>query len=198
MQHLNADVLAAIRVINTGPDPDLHAPLEICIIPLDLMLEPHPKLLMFHMQMSPEPGDLIEYGGYTTKALADKCKLLSNSRTTVAGHLERWFDNLKLEPRKRIIPLAYDWVPDRIILERWLGRETFDRIFSPKHRDLHTCALFINDMMDVRCEPIRHAKTPFSYIAAMYKVDQLMKHTCASDCLTLAKTYKRMLQAGCE
>lgn len=116
-------------------------------------------------------------------------------RDKVAHYLKQWFKEMKLDEKKRIVPLSHNYARDMVFLERWLSEE-YPEIFSYNHRDIQTAALFMNDVCASRAEPVRHAKTDFSYIANNYKVEQLTKHNAASDCLTLAKVYKRMLQEG--
>src|SRR5688572_4310889 len=61
MQHLNSNVMCALDIKTTGPDPDRHHIVELCILPLDYMLEPHKELLLCHLRIQPPDIADVDY-----------------------------------------------------------------------------------------------------------------------------------------
>jgi hypothetical protein len=195
MQHLNENILCAIKCELTGPDPERHELIEVCVIPLDHMLRIHAEIPAFNMRMRPQNVNEIDF---------DKCRLSRSEiadvilrgfeRDKVADLFIHWYNSIEQKERKRIIPLAHGWPRERALLVNWLGYDIFADIFSEDYRDTLVASHYVNDRQCVKAEPCVFNKQNLSWLAKKLSVAQLHIGTATSDCLTIAEVYKRMLQ----
>lgn len=194
MNHLNGNLLCAIDTETSGFDPDMHGILEICILPLNSNIEPHEHFPLFHMRMKPDEGEELDEDAIRVNKI-DLARMLLEGypRDNVSDYLMNWFSCLGLPGNKKIIPLAANWPFDRMMIERWLGRESFESIFHPWYRDVQPVANYLNDCADVRVEPVPFPKVNLGYLCNILKVENLQAHTALSDCLATAKIYKRLM-----
>jgi hypothetical protein len=196
MQHLNSNVLCGLKTELTGPDPLMHELIEVALVPLDHKLELHGTFPLFNMRMRPQvtdPSDNFRSCRLSRSEIADAC-LRAFDRDKVADLLLYWFQSMDLPPKKRIIPLTWNFPMERQILINWLGYETYAEIFSEDHRDLMVAAHFLNDRLCCKGEPVMFAKQNLTWLARICNVEQLEKGTATSDAFLMAETYKRMLQ----
>lgn len=194
MNHINGNLLCAVDIETTGLDIDNHGILEIAVLPLNGMLEPHEHFHLFHMRMKPEDGEDFDLDAMriTGKDLCD-VKLNGFDRETVADYFLRWFESLGLAKNKRIMPLAANWPFDREWIARWIGRESMDYLFDPRYRDVQTASLFLNDCADIRCEEVPFPKVNLKYLASQLKVNNPYAHSALGDAITTAAIYKKMM-----
>lgn len=194
MNHLNDNLLCAIDVETTGFNPDVHGIIEVCVLPLNGNIEPHLHFPAFHMRMKPEEGEEFDADAMRVTQM-DLATIMLNGfdREVVADYLMNWFESLGLIKYKKLIPLGCNWPFDRTMLERWIGRESFEHIFHPHYRDIQPAALFLNDCADTRAEAVPFAKVNLQYLCGLLKVEQMQAHSAASDCLATAKIYRKLL-----
>lgn len=196
MQHLNSNVLCGIKTELTGPDPLMHELIEVAIVPLDHMLGLHSTFPLFNMRMRPQvlnPSDDFKGCRLSRNEIAEAC-LRGIDRDKVADLLFNWFQDMDLPPKKRIIPLTWNFPAERQILINWLGYDLYAEIFTEDHRDLLAAAHFLNDRHCCRGEPVVFAKQNLTWLAKICNVEQLEKGTATSDAYLMAETYKRLLQ----
>lgn len=186
--------MCAMKAVYTGPDVDLHALIELCVLPVNVMLEPHTAFPLFHMRCRPEDNEIWEVNKYLSKQKMSSAILRGTPRQKMAGYFEEWYKEIGLREKKRIVPLIYDWATNKMMLERWLGHEQLKAIFADNARDVLTLAVCMNDMYDMRAEPPFFRKTNWEYLISTYDIEHLERRTAASDCLSLIKLYKAMLQ----
>lgn len=195
MAHLNSNVLAAVTVDLTGLDPVKHELLEVCVLPLDQMLEPHPELIMFDMKMKPENPEEIDWG-QCRMARKDVARTIITGvdRYKAADMFMDWFDRMHLNNRKKIIPLGHNYAKTQRVLIQWLGWDVYSEIFADDYRDVLIAAHFINDRDCVRAELPTFAKQNLRWLANYYHIPIVMHGgTCAADAMTIGQVYKRML-----
>lgn len=198
MQHLNANVIAAVRIGMTGLHQEEAEMCEICVLPLDKELEPHDELLMFNMRIKPErPEDIDWKHSYFGKAQMADVILNSYDSAKVSDLFVEWFDGMDLKYRKQLLPIGHDYMMTRQVLINWLGYKEYSRIFAENYRDLRVAANYVNDYHAVRGESVPYAKQDQRWLAKKHDVE-VVDHggSCASDCMNIARTYKRMLQTG--
>lgn len=191
MQHLNANVLAAVRLDYSLVDTENAEPFELCVLPLNDMLEPHGQLPMFMMRMQLDQPPLFE--NLTKKDVAE-AQIQSLDREKVAFLLMAWFQELTLNSGKKILPITFGWPPVRDVLVRWLGHETFNTIFSEEYRDVAVAAHFLNDREGCKDERVPFAKQSLAWIAKQLNVQRHTPGNVAEDCMTIGHCYKRLLQ----
>lgn len=198
MQHLNSNVLASTVLDVTRDDPEKSQPYQLCILPLDLNLDPHPELPIFNMVFQVDTVEgLKRMWGRVSIGEVGKTNLTALDPDKIAWLLMNWFLNdMKLNRFKKITPLAHKWPVAREVLIRWLGWETFTEIFSDDYRDTHVVGNFINDKIAVRGEPVPYAKQTLSWLARQLSVERPSDEgSPAEDCMTLGRVYKRLLQS---
>lgn len=197
MQHLNSSVLASVVLDITREDPELAEPYRLCILPLDVNLDPHPALPLFDMtfQIESVQGLKRSWGRVSMGQIA-KTNLTSFDKDKITFLLQNWFyHDLNLRDGKKIIPLAHGWPRTREVLIRWLGWETFTEMFSEDVRDVKVVAHYLNDRLAVRGEPVSFAKQNLSWLAKQLHVERPTDEgNPAEDCMTIGQVYKRLLQ----
>lgn len=194
MQHLNANVLAAVCVDTTGPTED-HEIIEVAVVPLDHMLRVHNDLILFNMRMQPRYIENIDWK-HCRLTRVEVAQTVNGGFTAdrVADMLYGWFCKLDLNERKKIIPFGYKYTETRAALIKWLGQEMYSEMFSDDYRDLLVAAHFINDRQCCKGEPAIYAKQRLRWLAKYHDVEMLEAGgSSLSDCYTIAQTYRRML-----
>lgn len=212
MINLNDNLMCAIDVETTGLDPMANDILEIAVVPLTYNLDPAPNIVPFHIMMKPESIDNIDFDAMRVLKTYDESMdnsdiTLSKERliravssgieqTRAADLLVEWFEeHVCLKPKKRIIPLAHNWIFDSAFLKQWMGPKSFDYLFDPRHRDTMTIAAFHNDYaeFDNRLE-LPFPKLKLSLLCNKLGIEQRRAHNALEDAVVTAQVYKRLLQ----
>lgn len=196
MQHLNANVLCSIEIDRTGPDPIMHELCEICILPLDQMLRPHPQLMLFNMQMIPEQPENIDYNHCRlTKVEMARVKVTGHDNMKVADLLIDWFTRMNMNTRKKIIPIGHNFASKLPVIRDWLGHDTYNDIFATDYRDTLVTAHYLNDRESSRNEVPPFSKQDLRWIAKRFNIP-IIEHggSCVTDCKTIAEVYGHLLR----
>lgn len=208
MKHLNGNILATIDCETTGTDPQKHEIIEICVIPLDNQYRPSQGIVPFQQEMIPEKPENIDFEAircmqqqhdfYVENVCKSKerlvhVKLNGMDKWRCADLFVEWFENLKLAPLKRIMPIAHNWVFDSGFIKEWLGEKTFEYIFDPRYRDSMTVSLFLNDIADMQGEQFPFPKNNLQYLCSELKVQRERAHTATDDSVATAEVYKRLI-----
>lgn len=196
MQHINENVLCGVKTLLTGNDPEEHEIIEVAIVPFDITFGLHEAFHLFNMRMRPgnlQPEDDFKTCKLSRPEISDTC-LRAFDRDKVADLLLDWFLNMKLGPKKRIIPLTHNFPVERQNLVNWLGTHGYREIFSEDHRDLMVAAHYMNDRAGCKFEPVPFSKQHLSWIAKKCDVPPIERGTCLSEANQMGETYKRMLQ----
>lgn len=197
MQHLNNNLLCAIGFDTTGPDPDIHELIEVCVLPLDSMLNPHSELILFNMKMKPDMPETIDWKHCraTIPEVAALCATGSD-RDKVADYFLQWFHGMNMPNRKGVIPLCHNYPILRDFLLRWLQWDTYHEIFQEDYRDTLVAAHFLNDKADVKGAALPFSKQLLRWVAKQLDVE---KHeqggSPCDDARTIAEVYKRLLKS---
>lgn len=212
MKHLNGNLLCVIDVETTGFDPAANDIVEICVLPLDFALDPHQRILPFSLEMAPRRLDTIDPEIYTIQKRLDSgygenmCQNMEKIKDLVrrgvhqdkgAEMFVEWFERLLLPSRKRIMPIAHNWVFDRAFIIEWLGWKTFDYIIHPCYRDTMCMSLFENDVHDCRGSgQYPFPKNNLAYLCSQLKVERPRAHTALDDCVATAQVFKKMVHSS--
>lgn len=195
MKHLNGDLMCAIDCETTGLVAGHNDLIQVAILPLDGFLEPLKSMMPFEVLLQlkrPQnvAEDAMRVNGISLLDLATN----GMDPWQAADLLVAWFEKLQLAPGKQIVPLAQNWRFDSAFLLDWLGRETFDLLFSRRHRDTMVAAAFLNDRADFQNVPCPFPHLQLSYLAKHLNVEQLKAHAALDDALTTAKVYAAMMR----
>lgn len=202
MIHLNGHLIAAVDVETTGFYPGYHDVVQVAALLLNDNLEPHSKVQPFYMDMRPKRPENIDKDALKVSRL-DFAYLMQRAADPydAAEQFEEWFEKMirdgVLPERKKIIPLAQNWVFDRPFIGDWLGWKTYEYIFHPWYRDTLPVAQYLNDRhgFDVtQPEPERvpFPKANLGYICSQLKVRNAKAHDALQDCVATAECYKRL------
>lgn len=192
--HLNGNLMVAIDTATISDGGEL---VELCVLPLDRMLDVHKELHLFDLRMKPNFPENIDfdYCPLSKHELAEAI-LKAYPSDKVTELFEDWFDGLGLKDGRKILPVAYNWAEKRQTLIEWMGRETFNKIFHDGSTDIEMIARFCNDRLSVRAEDPVFKFTNIAYLAQTMRVERLERHTPSplSNCYTIAQVYKRLTQ----
>lgn len=196
MQHLNQNLLCAIGIETTGPDPTRHELAEVCVLPMDRMLEIHKDLILFNMRMRIEMPEEIDWSKIRlSKAEVGELTQSSQARDSVAEYFLQWFKDMNMPFRKKIIPLCYNFAYVRAVLLNWLGDDIYHEIFHEDYRDPLIATHFINDHYDVRAESVPFAKQNFRWIAKQLNIEVVEQGGSAcADAYTTCEMYRKLLK----
>lgn len=195
MQHLNQNLLCAIGIETTGHDPTRHELAEVCVLPMDKFLRSHPELILFNMKMRIEMPEEIDWKQTRlTRPEVGELIQVGIHRDTVAEYFLKWFNEMELPFRKKVIPVCYDWPYVRSVLHGWLGEEIFKEIFLEDYRDPLAAAHYINDWNDMRSEVPPFSKQDLRWIAKKLDVEigERGGSACA-DAFTTCEVYRKIL-----
>lgn len=196
MQHLNANVLCAVDIELTGPDPINHELIEICILPLDRMLRPHSELMMFNMKMIPEQPENIDYT-YCRLSRSDVARVgvTGFNNMKVADLFVDWFERMSLNIRKKIIPISHNYASKLPIIRDWLGHTAYNDIFDEDYRDTLVATHYLNDRESSRAEVPPFSKQGLRWIAKRFNIPIIEAGgSCMTDCKTIAEVYGHLLR----
>lgn len=196
MVHLNGNLLCAVDVETTGTDPLKNDIWQVCILPLDSFIKPLKGVLPFYMDMQLKNPENIDYKAVSIgKANLAELQLRAIDPWKCVDLFIEWFEKLRLPEKKKIAPLASNWLFDRDFLIEWLGRQSFDHYFHFHYRDTQAAALFMNDRADQHIERVPHPKVGLSYLGTLYDVKNLKAHDALQDCVATAEVYRLMTRA---
>jgi DNA polymerase III epsilon subunit-like protein len=206
MKHLNGAILGVIDVETTGFKPGFNDLIEVCVLLLDKELKPTSKVLPFHMDLKPQRPRNIDFEAIRIQqrenpmiSISSKGKIVEAATIgcdpfRAADLFVEWFENLKLAPNKRIMPIAHNWVFDRAFMIDWLGEKTFDMCFDPRYRDTMSMSLYDNDVADYHSNRFPFPKNNLQYLCSQLNIERTRAHTALDDCVATAEVYKRMIQ----
>lgn len=196
MVHLNGNLLCAIDVETTGTNPQLHDIWQIAILPLDASIRPLKTVMPFYLDMQlKHPENVDPKALQISRANLTDLQLRAVDPWKGVDLFIEWFERLRLPEKKKIAPLASNWLFDRDFLVEWLGIESFNYYFHFHYRDTQASALFMNDRADRHMERVPHPKVGLSYLSNLYSIKNLKAHDALQDCLTTAEVYSRMVSA---
>lgn len=197
MKHLNGNLLCSVDIETTGTKVGIHDIVQICVMPLDGHIKPHPRLVPFEMKLKPERIHMADIDAMKINKLKLANLVMTGMEPLMAADLfGEWFAKLGLAENKRISPLAQNWPFDKPFIEEWLGPENFAYHFDGRFRDTMSVALFLNDRADIEAEQYPFPKVNLKYLASCCKVpfDDRMAHDAIYDCMKTAEIYHALLR----
>jgi len=173
-------------------------------------LKPAQNIMPFSMELQPRRLDNIDLealriqGKTLDKVVREKLcedrkrvvRIATNGcdADRAADLFSDWFDQLKLAPFKKIMPVACNWAYDRPFMIDWLGAEGFHHYFHPQYRDVMSMALYENDVADWRSEPFEYPKCNLQYLCTTLGIERTRAHTALDDVVATAEVYRRLIK----
>lgn len=210
MRHLNGNLLACLDVETTGFKPGYNDIIEIACVVLGADLKPAQNILPFVMELQPKRLENIELealriqgkglDNIVREKMCEDRKRVVRIATTgcdadlAADMFGEWWDQLKLAPFKKLMPIACNWAFDRMFIMDWLGIEGFNYYFHPQYRDVMCMALYDNDVADWRHEPFEYPKCNLQYLCSQLGVQRNRAHTALDDVVATIECYRRLVQ----
>ncbi len=198
MVHLNGNLIAAIHIRTTGPDPKTDDIFEVCIMPATHGLKPDMKKSPYHFNLGIKDPESFKDKPFKIKGI-DKTEFYKRQVGAMdpykaADLLEEWHTRLGMKTLRQVMPLAWNWAQVRPFMIEWLGVKTFEYIFHPEYRDIMPTILFANDRADITNTQIPYPKTgQFSYIAT--RVGDERSHDCHETCANMIEAYRKITYA---
>jgi DNA polymerase III epsilon subunit-like protein len=208
--HLNGNILAAIDIESTGADLEKHEIVEIGIIPLKTDYTPSSTHKIFHCLIEPDNKLEIDLEAcrkvpvlqqyYSDKLIKNKDKLaqleINGLPPRIASEfLMDWFEDLGLQPGKRIIPIGCNYTFDRGMLQKLLGYKSYEYIFSDLYRDVQIIANYYNDLAYHKNSPqYPFQKVNLQYLCSTFKIERRgSAHTALDDAYVTSQIYSKLM-----
>jgi DNA polymerase III epsilon subunit-like protein len=193
--HLNGNVICAVDTETTGLIAGFHDIIQICVLPLNSVLEPMKEVIPFYCDIKPKRIENCDpESTKVNRGLLTHAAINGIDPDRAADLLDEWVQKLKLAPDKRISPLASNWPHDRDFIRDWIGRETMTQFFDGRYRDTQAAALFLNDLADWKTEQIPFPRVGLRSLCTKLKVEHEFAHDALQDCLATANCYRKMLK----
>ena len=190
----NGNIICACDVETTGLDPAEHEIWQLACIPLTFNLEQDKTRPVLELFIRP---DILDTHEASELALTGKqIEFLNESGFSPADAHEqfnRWFERLKLQEGRRVIPLAHNWKFDHQYIQKFLGYDHYNYLFDGMHRDTFQTALFLNDMAEFLGEPVPFSRTNLSVLCQKLNVDLFDAHDALADSFATVEVYKKLI-----
>lgn len=198
--HLNSNIMCAISIDTTGPDPDKHDIVGIGLIPMDIDFKPMAQLLPFDYIIKPERLENITQDGLVKVGMSQRdvtqARVSGCDTLEVIDYFERWFEDiLCMKQKKYITPLAYNWPVVIQFLISWMGKYHCSHYFSYRYRDILSLGCSINDMNYLRDQHILFEKYHFSYMGIKLGIaaQTARRRSSLDDALLIMEIYRRII-----
>jgi DNA polymerase III epsilon subunit-like protein len=193
MKHMNGHMLCAVDVETTGAKAGFNDMIQLCVLPLDENIKPHPDHFPFYMNMKPKRPENIDYKASSVHKL-DMLEIIERGLDPylVEDYFIDWFYDLNLGLGKKIAPLASNWIFDSGFIRDWLGPEAFDNFFHFHYRDTQVDALYANDRCWLMGESFIYGRIGLGDLAEKFGVVNEKHHDALQDCITTAAIYRKM------
>lgn len=165
---------------------------QVCLYPLDDNFNKHPEIppLSFYIN----PGKQALDDGHEALAFnkigRDYLEEFGMLPQDVYGFIKGWMHSFRV---KQLIPLAHNWVFDRIVMARLLGNKNCEDVFFRRAKDSHSLAVAINDLYKINSLPIPFKSTRLGDLAKHFGMDNTGAHEALKDCEMCAFVYKKLL-----
>lgn len=176
---LNGNIICSIGMKRTGDNYKEDEVYEICVLPLDLDLDP-----MF--------GKVFDKQIRVSEKHQDKVKhvLFSKSFSVVWDAFDLWFEETIKDGQ--ILPLGYDWPLMSRFLESMFDTSGCKIYFSGSVRDIKSCAQYLNDLAEANDQKMPFSKLTLRYITNNCDASLPKDYSALDMAVKIATAYKRM------
>ena len=155
---------------------------EICVLPLDKMLDP-----MFDKVFDKSVLLLDREDQRMTKRY-----LHPMEGSDVFESFDLWYDEIIRDGQ--ILPLAFDWPSLKTELDKFFTKNVADFYFSDTVRDIKVVGTFYNDLTESNDQiPLPFPKQTFKYLGNCCDIKLEKDPSPLSCCIYLSKVYKKMV-----
>jgi len=109
----------------------------------------------------------------------------------VRGYIKGWMGTNNIST---IIPLAHNWVFDRIVLTRLIGTTATEKLIYRRAKDSHSLAVAINDRYELFGKKCPFAQTRLGFLAEYFGFSSDGAHRAKYDCMMTAQVYRKLLE----
>jgi len=192
--YLGHNRLVAVSIKTSGPDTKLHEIIQICVFPLNHNFDLAKDIIPFYTDIQPVKSRLnIDYKYIRVERFKE---LLQHAPTpqVVAGLFDDWMEKqIRLDDKKKLLPVVYNWAGMRPFIKNWLGTENFNYYFSERYRDIYSIALFCNDFADMKLGDVPYLKTTMVTVAKTLRVEYERHDETILQCKSISQVYKGLL-----
>lgn len=197
--HYNHNLLCAVSIITTGPDPAKHDLMQVCVLPLDSRIVPRKDVMPFDINLQPRRitniNDLHEQKKFNVP-ISRIIKYMNDGINYYDGVklFDHWFHTaLKPNPGKKIMILGSEWYKAEPFLRNWLNE--YDYYFHSHVRDISVAALYANDRADLKVEKIPYPKNYLCFLASRMELEyDYGAKEALEDVQRIAEIYFHMLR----
>ena len=181
MTHWNGNILCAVDIKTSGPNPEEDDLLHFAILPLNSGLELSKEDKPFFVYLKPEQDGMESLKGIDV--------------------FDNWVDSLELKEtrfgrRKKIFILSHDYDLKKPFIEKWLGYHQYNKVFDPGIRDLNTITKFLNDKAACHFNKVPYSKNELPYIARALEIEYSEKLDVLASCRVMIRLYRALATAG--
>lgn len=191
----NGDMLCAIDVKTTGVRPKIDEIVQLCFMPLDSEIRWDKTYTPFYTSLQPTRHEqYFPTMKRAARTLLAQAKLSGLDPDRARDLFDEWYNKLNLPRKKRLIPLATNWLHSASFLMEWLGPLHFHHYFDYRYRDITTIASFLNDEAEFKIEQIPYPKTFLQFLCSQLKIERQRKKDSLNDCLCIAECYRELMK----
>ena len=196
-----------------GLTPGWHEVLEIAIVPLTDLYQPHPEIPAFHTTVRPEYPERVDLGalianGRVRKDSPDKAVAMAEAmekimeyptrKETVVAFVKWYNDYAKPE---KLGWLCHNGNFDIPFLEHWflpshINGLGFRDFLNYQGRDTQRIAMWMQDNAKVRGVRLPLPGVSLTKITSFYGINHTEAHTALGDALATAEVYRRFCGIG--
>ena len=166
---------------------------ELAIVPLLNNYDPDPKRSPLELLINPGLQALDEGSEALAFNKIGRDHLLKDGlpKEEVRGYLKGWMVSNNIDV---IVPLAHNWVFDRIVMCRLIGTKATEELIFRRAKDSHSLAVSINDRYVFHGQKAPFTQTRLSFLAEFFGIDPEGAHRAKFDCLMTAKIYQELMK----
>ena len=189
--HTNSNVICAIDIRVGGIDPIQSDILEVCFLPLNHSYRPHPTITPFNIRMRPSflvdlkiakigRPELSEFEGSMFDQITG-CELF-----------ERWWENIRHQENKLIMPLVWNWTYIKPWLDNWLG-STYHHYIHDSYREMMSLLNFMNDRADFHGDEPPYKQPTLAQLFCRSDVKLIDRNSLIANCKGYSDVYRYLL-----
>lgn len=192
--HWNGNMLCVIDIETTGLNPELHDIIDICVMPVNHLLEMRADVGFFNVQIRPDHPENIDPAALeVSKTNLREIMIHGMDSSETADMFVKWIErDLGLPKERRLMMLAHNWPFERAFLMEWLGPKTMDAYISGHYRDTMSMGLYLNDRYAFQAESVPFPKVGLTFMATRLKSEIGEPHTALGDCITTLNVYREL------
>lgn len=181
MTHWNGNVLCALDIKTTGPNPDEDTLMHLAVLPLDSESNICKDYRPFYLFLEPEEGGLDPIKG--------------------ADAFLHWVEKLELPStkygrKKKILILGHDLSHKLVFIMNWLGARQYEEIFHTEVRDILSLTRFFNDKAIMHFKKAPYPKDTISGISYQLSIESSELFDVLANCRVISRVYNSLIDEG--